>query len=116
MAASYILWFAVREGSCIIIPSAFPHPISEVKYCLEEQGLTSVFLFPPMLSAILRQARTDPSLLAALKKAECIGSGGLDPDPADVAWGRSQGFHMANVLGSTELGLPMMTDGRVNDD
>ncbi|KAI1071433.1 hypothetical protein LB507_005043 [Fusarium sp. FIESC RH6] len=116
MAASYILWFAVREGSCVIIPSAFPHPISEVKYFLEEQGLTAVLLFPPMLSAILRQARTDPSLLAALKKADCIGSGGLDPDPADVAWGRSQGFHMPNVLGSTELGLPMMSDARENND
>lgn len=98
------------------MPSVFPQPISEIQYLLDEQGLSSVCLFPPFVSAIIRQARNDPSLLASLKKADCIGSGGLDPDPADVAWGRSQGFHMVNGLGSTELGLPMLSDARENSD
>ncbi|GKU09684.1 unnamed protein product [Fusarium langsethiae] len=116
MAASFILWFAVREGSCVILPSVFPQPISEVQYFLDEHGLSNICLFPPFMSAIFRQARSDPSLLASLKKADCIGSGGLDPDPADVAWGRSQGFHMPNILGSTELGMPMTSDARENTD
>ncbi|CEI61393.1 hypothetical protein FVEN_g5894 [Fusarium venenatum] len=116
MAASFILWFAVREGSCVILPSVMPQPISEIKYLLDEHGLSNLCLFPPFMSAIIRQARNDPSLLASLKKADCVGSGGLDPDPADVAWGRSQGLHMLNVLGSTELGMPMQSDARENTD
>ncbi|KAF5235444.1 hypothetical protein FAUST_7054 [Fusarium austroamericanum] len=115
-AASIILWFSVREGFCVILPSVFPQPISEIQYLLDEQGLSSVCMFPPFVSALIRQARNDPSLLASLKKPDCIGSGGLDPDPADVAWGRSQGFHMVNGLGSTELGLPMLSDARENSD
>jgi acyl-coenzyme A synthetase/AMP-(fatty) acid ligase len=116
MAASFISWFAVKEGSCVIIPSTFPQPISEIQYLLNEHDLSNVCLFPPFLSAIIRQARNDPSLLASLKKADSVGSGGLDPDPADVAWGRSKGLHMPNILGSTELGMPMASDGRENND
>lgn len=116
MAASYLLWFAVNEGSCIILPTVYPQPVSEIQCLLDEHGLSNVCLFPPLMSAVIRQARKDPSLLASLKKADCVGSGGLEPDPADVAWGRSHGLHMPNILGSTELGMPMMSDARENDD
>ncbi|RGP76867.1 hypothetical protein FLONG3_4950 [Fusarium longipes] len=102
MGASEISWFAVNEGSCVIIPSVFPQPVSEVQYLIDEHGLSN--------------ARKDPSLLASLKNTDCVGSGGLDPDSADFEWGRAQGLHMVNVLGSTELGLPMMSDCRENTD
>ncbi|KAF9761054.1 hypothetical protein IL306_003995 [Fusarium sp. DS 682] len=116
MAASFLSWFAVREGSCIIIPSTLPAPIPEVRTMLDEHGLTCVCMFPPFLSAIFREARKDPSLLASLQKIDNAGSGGLEFDVADFAWGRKNGIPMVNVLGSTELGLPMMTDARKDDD
>ncbi|WZH45574.1 AMP-binding domain-containing protein [Fusarium acuminatum] len=112
MAASFLTWFTVREGSCTILPTVMPYPISEVQQLLDEQGLSTVCMFPPYLSALLRQARKEPSLLESLKKADVLGSGGLDPDPVDEAWGRSQGFHMLNVMGSTEAGVVMMNDSR----
>jgi acyl-coenzyme A synthetase/AMP-(fatty) acid ligase len=112
MAASFLTWFTVREGSCTILPTVMPYPISEVHQLLDEHGLSTVCMFPPFLSALFRQARKDPSLLESLKKADVLGSGGLDPDPVDEAWGRSQGFHMLNVMGSTETGIAMMNDSR----
>ncbi|KAM0315632.1 hypothetical protein ACHAPQ_011536 [Fusarium lateritium] len=112
MAASFLTWFTVREGSCTILPSVMPYPISEVQQLLDGHGLSVVCMFPPFLSALLRQARKDSSLLESLKKADVVGSGGLDPDPVDEAWGRSQGLHMLNVMGSSEIGLVMMNDSR----
>ncbi|SPJ74121.1 uncharacterized protein FTOL_03851 [Fusarium torulosum] len=112
MAASFLTWFTVREGSCTILPTVMPYPISEVHQLLDEQGLSTVCMFPPYLSALLRKARKDPSLLESLKKADVLGSGGLDPDPVDEAWGRSQGLHMLNVMASTEIGIAMMNDSR----
>ncbi|KAF4966828.1 hypothetical protein FSARC_5543 [Fusarium sarcochroum] len=112
MAASFLFWFSMREGSCVIIPSSLPYPILELRHMFEEHGLSTASIFPPFLSAILRQARNDPSLLASLQKADTFGSGGLALDPADEAWGRSQGLGMINVFASTELGLVMMSDLR----
>ncbi|KAF4452065.1 hypothetical protein F53441_4996 [Fusarium austroafricanum] len=116
MAASFLTWFAIREGSCIIIPSTFPAPIHEIHQMIDEHGLSNVTTFPPMLSALFREARKNPSLLASLKKIDGTGSGGLDPVLEDYAWARSHGIPMLNVFGSTELGLPMMTDARDNSD
>ncbi|KAF4344222.1 hypothetical protein FBEOM_1816 [Fusarium beomiforme] len=116
MAASFLSWFAVREGSCIIIPSMLPAPIPEVRTMLNEHGLTCVCMFPPFLSALFREARKDPALLASLQKIDNAGSGGLDFDVSDFAWGRQNGIPMLNVLGSTELGTAMMTDARKDVD
>ncbi|KAJ4256151.1 hypothetical protein NW762_009227 [Fusarium torreyae] len=112
MAASFLFWFSMREGSCFILPSSLPCPVVELRHMLDEHDLSNVCMFPPFLSSVFRQARNDPQLLASLQKADSVGSGGLALDPADEAWGRSQGLGVLNVFASTEIGLSMMSDVR----
>ncbi|KAF5636126.1 hypothetical protein F52700_5440 [Fusarium sp. NRRL 52700] len=116
LAGSALSWIAAKEGSCIIIPSTLPAPVSEVRTMLDEYGLTCVCMFPPALSALFSEARKDPSLLASLKKVDNAGSGGLILDAADLEWARKNGIPMFNVFGSTEMGLALMTDASKNDD
>ncbi|GKU13641.1 unnamed protein product, partial [Fusarium langsethiae] len=116
LGATNMLWVAVREGSCIALPSIMPQPAPEIHHLLDKHGLSSLVLFPPFLSTLLREARKNTSLLASLKKADFIGYCGLEPDPTDMAWVRSQGLHVLNAFGSTEVGMMMISSAKDNTD
>ncbi|KAJ3542688.1 hypothetical protein NM208_g3956 [Fusarium decemcellulare] len=85
-----------------------------LRQMIDEYGLTNLNMFPPFLSAVLRDARKDPSLLTSLKTLKLICYGGLALDHTDEAWARSQGLPLINVFASTEVGILLFSDPNEN--
>ncbi|KAF4951701.1 hypothetical protein FSARC_12852 [Fusarium sarcochroum] len=114
IGSSLLLWDLAYRGCCLMLPATIPYPPSDLRLMIEEYGLTFLNIFPPFLSAVLRTARQDSGLLAALKRLDVIFYGGLNLDPVDETWARSEGLPLANLFGSTELGIIMVADPKEN--
>ncbi|KAJ4248146.1 hypothetical protein NW762_012916 [Fusarium torreyae] len=110
IGSSILSWDCVSRGCCFILPTSLPYPSSDVRRMIEEYGLTYLNLFSPFLSAVFRDAQRDPALLAALKTLDVIYYGGLPLDVMDEVWARGEGLPLANIFGSTELGIIMISD------
>lgn len=74
-------------------------------------GDLSIFaIFPALLSTFLRNAQTDPALLASLQKLDYIMYAGLELDPTMDAWIQDKGLTMVNIFASTEAGVIMLSN------
>lgn len=97
-----------------MLPTEIPYSNEELRQIIKQCGLTRLNMFPTFLSNALHEARRDASLLKALQGLEYILYGGGALDPTDEAWACSQGLHLVNVFGSTEIGIMMISEDTTN--
>ncbi|EEU38679.1 uncharacterized protein NECHADRAFT_95150 [Fusarium vanettenii 77-13-4] len=114
IGSTMLLIDAICRGSCFVLPTEIPYSNDELRQIIDQCGLTRLNMFPAFLSNVLHEARRDASLLKALQGLEYIMYGGSALDPTDEAWACSQGLHLVNVFGSTEVGVMMISEDTTN--
>ncbi|KAF4502022.1 4-hydroxybenzoate-- benzoate-- ligase [Fusarium agapanthi] len=98
---------ALANAGCFIAPNSIPYPTSELQSMITHGGLTTLDIFPALLSVFIREARTDAVLLEQLRSLHHIFHAGQILEPSDQAWAHQQGIKLVNTYGSTEIGLSM---------
>ncbi|KAF5966489.1 4-hydroxybenzoate benzoate ligase [Fusarium coicis] len=99
---------ALSNGGCLIPPRSVPYPVSELQSMITHGGLTDLNIFSVLLSAFIREARTNTILLEQLQSLDHIYHAGQVLEPSDQAWARQQGIKLLDTYGSTEIGLSMV--------
>ncbi|KAJ4319804.1 hypothetical protein N0V84_006185 [Fusarium piperis] len=114
IGSTMLLIDSICRGGCFVLPTEIPYSNEELRQIIDQCGLTRLNMFPAFLSNVLHEARRDVSLLKALQGLEYIMYGGSALDPTDEAWACSQGLHLVNVFGSTEVGVMMISEDTTN--
>ncbi|KAI5794970.1 acetyl-CoA synthetase-like protein [Pyronema domesticum] len=109
VAQMFLLLGGLQHRATIILPSAIPFPVAELKIMIREAGLQKLYLFSSFLSTFLRAAKEDKELLGMLRRLECVMYSGLPLPEDDVKYGLREGIRLQNFYGSTECGGGMMS-------
>jgi acyl-coenzyme A synthetase/AMP-(fatty) acid ligase len=109
IAQMFLLLGGLQHRCTIILPSAIPFPVAELKIMIQEAGLQKLYLFSSFLSTFLRAAKEDQELLGMLRGLECVMYSGLPLPADDVEYGLREGIRLQNFYGSTECGGGMMS-------
>ena len=113
---TFMLMGFLQHGSCTVQPTALPFSSDELLDMVNRCGLNRLNQFASFLGTHLRNSRTNPALLAALKGLDELLYTGLPLAVEEEAWAYKNGILIRNCFGSTEVGAMMLSVGGRGSD
>ncbi|TBU61980.1 acetyl-CoA synthetase-like protein [Dichomitus squalens] len=108
---TFMLMGFLQHGSCTVQPTQLPFSSVELLDMIRRCGLNRLNQFASFLGTHLRNARSNPALLAALKSLDELLYTGLPLAAEEEAWAYANGILIKNCFGSTEVGAMMLSVG-----
>ncbi|KAI1793885.1 acetyl-CoA synthetase-like protein [Ganoderma leucocontextum] len=108
---TFMLMGFLQHGSCTIQPTQLPFSSNELLDMVHRCGLNRLNQFASFLGTHLRNARSNPALLAALASLDELLYTGLPLAVEEEAWSYANGILIKNCFGSTEVGAMMLSVG-----
>ncbi|RPD64920.1 acetyl-CoA synthetase-like protein [Lentinus tigrinus ALCF2SS1-6] len=108
---TFMLMGFLQHGACTVQPTALPFSSDELLDMVNRCRLNRLNQFASFLGTHLRNSRTNPALLTALKQLDELLYTGLPLAVEEEAWARQQGILIKNCFGSTEVGAMMLSVG-----
>ncbi|KAI0756673.1 acetyl-CoA synthetase-like protein [Daedaleopsis nitida] len=113
---TFMLMGFLQHGSCTVQPSSMPFPSEELLDMVNRCGLNRLNQFASFLGTHLRNSRTNPALLSALKGLDELLYTGLPLAAEEEAYAYKHGLLIRNCFGSTEVGAMLLSVGGRGSD
>jgi len=104
IAQTFMLLSSILFASCMIQPTKIAFSSDELVDMIHRCGLNRINQFPTFLAIHLRNARSNPKLLALLRGVDQIVYSGLALPREDEEWTSQNSLKIRNLFGSTEIG------------